>query len=51
MTQKTFYNNGLIHRSDRGSQYLSIKFVERLIEVGIDPPVRTLGDFYEKSPA
>jgi putative transposase len=28
---------GLIHHSDRGGQYLSIRYSERLIEAGIDP--------------
>jgi transposase InsO family protein len=37
----------LIHHSDRGSQYLSIKYTERLIEVGIDPSVGTVGDSHE----
>ena len=29
---------GLVHHSDRGSQYVSIKYTERLVEAGIDPP-------------
>jgi transposase InsO family protein len=29
----------LIHHSDRGSQYLSIKYTERLAEAGIEPSV------------
>mgnify|MGYP006292378495 FL=1 len=29
----------LVHHSDRGSQYVSIKYTERLTEVGIDPSV------------
>jgi len=28
---------GMVHHSDRGSQYLSIRYTERLSEVGIDP--------------
>ena len=35
---------GLVHHSDRGSQYLSIKYTERLAEVGIDPSVGSVGD-------
>jgi len=31
--------SGLIHHSDRASQYLSIKYTERLAEAGIDPSV------------
>jgi transposase InsO family protein len=45
--RKTPDNKALIHHSDRGSQYLSIKYTERLIEVGIDPSVGTVGDSYE----
>lgn len=29
---------GLVHHSDRGSQYVSIKCTERLAEAGIEPP-------------
>lgn len=35
----------LIHHSDRGSQYLSIKYTERLAEAGIDTSVGSVGDF------
>jgi transposase InsO family protein len=45
--RKTPDNKELIHHSDRGSQYLSIKYTERLIEVGIDPSVGTVGDSYD----
>ena len=31
--------NGLIHHSDRGSQYVSIKYTERLAEAGVEPSV------------
>ena len=31
--------HGLIHHSDRGSQYLSIRYSERLAEVGIEASV------------
>jgi putative transposase len=30
---------GLVHHSDRGSQYLSIRYTERLAEAGIEPSV------------
>jgi transposase InsO family protein len=42
-------NNALGHHSDRGSQYLSIKYTERLVEVGIDPSVGTVGDSYDNA--
>jgi transposase InsO family protein len=37
---------GLIHHSDRGSQYVSIKYTERLAEAGIEPSVSSVGDSY-----
>jgi putative transposase len=40
---------GLIHHSDRGSQYLSIKYTERLTDAGIDPSVGTVGDSYDNA--
>ncbi len=44
-------NGGLIHHSDRGSQYLSIKYTERLVEAGIDPSVGSVGDSYDNAMA
>ena len=38
--------DNLIHYSDRGSQYLSIGYVDRLAEAGIDPSVGSVGDSY-----
>ncbi len=40
---------GLVHQSDRGSQYLSIKYTERLAEGGIEPSVGSVGDSYENA--
>jgi putative transposase len=40
---------GLVHHSDRGSQYLSIKYTERLAEVGIEPSVGSVGDSYDNA--
>jgi transposase InsO family protein len=40
---------GLIHHSDRGSQYLSIKYTERLAKAGIDPSVGSVGDSYDNA--
>lgn len=40
---------GLVHHSDRGSQYLSIKYTERLADAGIDPSVGTVGDSYDNA--
>ena len=35
---------GLVHHSDRGVQYVSIKYTERLTEAGIEPSVGSVGD-------
>ena len=37
---------GLVHHSDRGSQYLPIRYTERLAEAGIEPSVGGRGDSY-----
>ena len=39
----------LIHHSDRGSQYLSIRYTERLGEAGIAPSVGSVGDSYDNA--
>lgn len=38
---------GLVHHRDRGSQYVSIKYTERLLEAGLEPSVGSGGDSYE----
>ena len=38
--RRTFLH-GLVHHSDRGSQYVSIRYTERLAEAGIEPSVTT----------
>jgi putative transposase len=40
---------GLVHHSDRGSQYLSIRYTERLAEAGIDASVGSVGDSYDNA--
>jgi len=40
---------GLIHHSDRGVQYLSIRYTERLREAGIEPSVGSIGDSYDNA--
>ena len=40
---------GLIHHSDRGSQYLSIRYTERLAEAGIQASVGSVGDSYDNA--
>ena len=39
----------LIHHSDRGVQYVSIKYSERLVEAGIEPSVGIIGDSYDNA--
>jgi transposase InsO family protein len=39
----------LIHHSDRGTQYLSIRYTERLAEAGIEPSVGSRGDSYDNA--
>ena len=39
----------LIHHSDRGSQYLSIRYTKRLDEAGIKPAVGSTGDSYDNA--
>jgi putative transposase len=41
--------DGLVHHSDRGSQYTSIRYTERLIEVGATPSVGSVGDSYDNA--
>lgn len=40
---------GLIHHSDRGSQYVSIRYSERLGEAEIEPSVGSKGDGYDNA--
>ena len=42
-------DGGLIHHSDRGSQYVSIRYTERLAEAGIEPSVGSAGDAYDNA--
>ena len=41
----------LVHHSDRGSQYLCIRYTERLAEAGIEPSVGSRGDSYDNAMA
>ncbi len=42
-------NDSLVHHSDRGSQYVSIRYSERLAEAGIEPSVGSKGDSYDNA--
>ncbi|NIJ72274.1 transposase InsO family protein [Xanthomonas sp. F4] len=39
----------LIHHSDRGVQYVSIRYTERLAEAGLEPSVGSVGDSYDNA--
>jgi putative transposase len=39
----------LVHHSDRGTQYLSIRYTNRLAEAGIEPSVGSTGDSYDNA--
>jgi putative transposase len=40
---------GLVHHSDRGVQYVSIRYTERLAEAGIEPSVGSVGDSFDNA--
>ena len=40
---------GLVAHSDRGSQYLAIRYTERLAEAGIEPSVGSVGDSFDNA--
>jgi putative transposase len=40
---------GLVHHSDRGSQYVSIRYTERLAQAGVEPSVGSVGDSYDNA--
>lgn len=42
-------DEALIHHSDRGVQYVSIRYTERLAEAGIEPSVGSVGDSYDNA--
>ena len=42
-------DNSLVHHSDRGSQYVGIRYSERLAEAGIEPSVGSKGDSYDNA--
>ena len=47
--RRPVHRGGLVHHSDRGSQYVSIKYSERLAEAGIEPSVGSVGDSYDNA--
>jgi transposase InsO family protein len=47
--RRPVHKAGLVHHSDRGSQYVSIRYTERLAEAGIEPSVGSVGDSYDNA--
>ncbi len=47
--RRPIYRGGLVHHSDRGSQYVSVRYSERLAETGIEPSVGSVGDSYDNA--
>jgi len=47
--RRPVHRAGLVHHSDRGSQYVAIKYTERLAEAGIEPSVGSVGDSYDNA--
>ena len=47
--RRPVHGRGLIHHSDRGVQYVSIRYSERLAEAGIEPSVGSVGDSYDNA--
>ena len=47
--RRPVHRGGLVHHSDRGSQYVSIKYTECLAEAGVEPSVGSVGDSYDNA--
>ncbi|MEW5425276.1 IS3 family transposase [Amorphus sp. 3PC139-8] len=47
--RRPVHRGGLVHHSDRGSQYVSIRYTGRLAEAGIEPSVGSVGDSYDNA--
>lgn len=47
--RRLVHRGGLVHHSDRGSQYVSIRYTERLAEAGIEPSVGSVGARYDNA--
>ena len=47
--RRPIHKGGLIHHSDRGGQYVSIRYTERLAKAGIEPSVGSVGDAYDNA--
>lgn len=47
--RRPVHRGGLVHHPDRGAQYVSIRYTERLAEAGIEPSVGSVGDSYDNA--
>jgi putative transposase len=47
--RRPVHGGGLVHHSDRGVQYVSIKYTERLAKAGVEPSVGSVGDSYDNA--
>ena len=47
--RKPVSGGGIVHHSDRGVQYVSIRYTERLAEAGLVPSVGSVGDSYDNA--
>lgn len=47
--RRPVHGGGLVHHSDRGVQYVSIKYTERLAGAGVEPSVGSIGDSYDNA--
>jgi transposase InsO family protein len=47
--RRPLHGGGLVHHSDRGVQYVSIKYTDRLAEAGVEPSVGSVGDSYDNA--
>jgi putative transposase len=47
--RQPIWRAGLVHHSDRGRQYVSLRYTQRLAEAGIEPSVGSVGDSYDNA--
>ena len=45
--RRPIQGGGLVHHSDRGSQYLALRYTDRLAEAQLVPSVGSVGDSYD----
>lgn len=47
--RRPLQGGGLVHHSDRGSQYLALRYTERLADAGVEPSIGSVGDSYDNA--